>query len=228
MRSSTSLFTKMVSPNRSVLAWPSGSPFESTVYRNDTTHCHFPSLLARRHSVGHLATSQKKVTLISATTDLVQVPAARGNVMPEIDSMSDDFPALWFPMTAICGKSMSTWTLHIKSRCVKNNYERAYPVLCNLFIASNFCRIPWLRSGSDSPTGSTAGTPSKELQVARLLFDGVGDWGDSLVAMKEVMVVRNGERAKVKSRLICRHHLVRLLPRPVASNSSPTRNSGHN
>jgi hypothetical protein len=32
--------------------------------------------------------------------------------MPEMDSMSEDFPALWEPMTAIWGRSISTWTLN--------------------------------------------------------------------------------------------------------------------
>ena len=31
--------------------------------------------------------------------------------MPEMDSMRDDLPALWFPMTAIIGRSMSVCTL---------------------------------------------------------------------------------------------------------------------
>ena len=42
---------------------------------------------------------------------LVQVPAARGRVIPDIDSINDDFPALWEPMTAIIGKSISAPTL---------------------------------------------------------------------------------------------------------------------
>ena len=41
----------------------------------------------------------------------VQVPAARGSVIPEIDSMREDFPALWDPITAIWGRSISTCTL---------------------------------------------------------------------------------------------------------------------
>ena len=49
-------------------------------------------------------------------TYLVQVPAARGKVIPEIDSIKDDLPALCEPMTAICGRSMSTWTLRSKER----------------------------------------------------------------------------------------------------------------
>ena len=32
--------------------------------------------------------------------------------MPEMDSIKDDFPALWEPMTAIMGKSISAPTLH--------------------------------------------------------------------------------------------------------------------
>jgi hypothetical protein len=42
---------------------------------------------------------------------LVQVSAARGRVIPDIDSIKDDFPALWEPMTAIMGKSISAPTL---------------------------------------------------------------------------------------------------------------------
>ena len=43
---------------------------------------------------------------------LVQVPAARGRVMPDMDSIKDDFPALCEPMTAITGRSISVPTLH--------------------------------------------------------------------------------------------------------------------
>ena len=42
----------------------------------------------------------------------MQVPAARGRVIPDIASIRDDFPALWEPMTAIMGKSISAPTLH--------------------------------------------------------------------------------------------------------------------
>ena len=42
---------------------------------------------------------------------LVQVPAARGRVIPDIDSISEDFPALCDPMTAIVGRSISAPTL---------------------------------------------------------------------------------------------------------------------
>jgi hypothetical protein len=41
----------------------------------------------------------------------VQVPLARGSVMPEIASMREDFPALCHPMTAMAGISRSTSAL---------------------------------------------------------------------------------------------------------------------
>ncbi len=39
---------------------------------------------------------------------LVQVPLARGRVIPEIASMSEDFPALCDPRTAMMGMSRSS------------------------------------------------------------------------------------------------------------------------
>jgi hypothetical protein len=42
---------------------------------------------------------------------LVHVPEARGRVMPEMDSMSEDFPALCEPRTAMTGISRSRWAL---------------------------------------------------------------------------------------------------------------------
>ena len=42
----------------------------------------------------------------------MQVPAARGRVIPEMDSIEDDFPVFWEPMTAIMGRSISAPTLH--------------------------------------------------------------------------------------------------------------------
>jgi hypothetical protein len=53
------------------------------------------------------------------TSYLVQVPRARGRVMPEIDSMSDDFPALCDPTTAMVGISSSRSAL----REVKNRHQ---------------------------------------------------------------------------------------------------------
>lgn len=40
-------------------------------------------------------------------THLVQVPLARGRVIPEMDSIKEDLPALCEPTTAIIGRSMS-------------------------------------------------------------------------------------------------------------------------
>ena len=45
------------------------------------------------------------------TPCLVQVPNDHGSVTPETDSMRDDLPAFWLPMTVIIGKSMSVCTL---------------------------------------------------------------------------------------------------------------------
>ena len=42
---------------------------------------------------------------------LVQVPEARGKVIPDIASMSEDFPALCDPKTAMTGMSSSRWAL---------------------------------------------------------------------------------------------------------------------
>ena len=36
----------------------------------------------------------EKITVVNTLTYLVQVPEARGKVMPEMASMSDDLPAL--------------------------------------------------------------------------------------------------------------------------------------
>ena len=42
----------------------------------------------------------------------VHVPAARGSLTPEMDSMQEDLPALCDPMAAMVGRSMSTCTLY--------------------------------------------------------------------------------------------------------------------
>ena len=55
---------------------------------------------------------------------LVQVPAARGRVIPDIDSIKDDFPALWEPMTAIIGKSISAPTLRENENVAQRQDKR--------------------------------------------------------------------------------------------------------
>jgi hypothetical protein len=56
----------------------------------------------------------------------VHVPAARGSVIPEMDSIRDDFPALWIPITAIWGRSISIWTLNVPvmSACKERKTSR--------------------------------------------------------------------------------------------------------
>ena len=82
--------------------------------RRATIHCQGDCEHKRRHSVGQLYRFYVQVytTVHMGKTYRVQVPADLGRVIPEIASMSDDLPALCWPMTAICGMSMSTWTLH--------------------------------------------------------------------------------------------------------------------
>ena len=68
-----------------------------------------------RHSVGHLYIVHKihgKITKEGPTMYyLVQVPEARGKVIPDMASMSEDFPALCDPKTAMTGMSSSRWAL---------------------------------------------------------------------------------------------------------------------
>ena len=54
----------------------------------------------------------------------MQVPAALGRVIPDIDSINDDFPALWEPMTAIMGKSISAPTLRGNENVLQRQDKR--------------------------------------------------------------------------------------------------------
>ena len=64
---------------------------------------------------GRTPTTAKTLLVVALKREiayhLVHVPDERGRVTPEIDSMREDFPALWLPMTAIMGRSISLWTL---------------------------------------------------------------------------------------------------------------------
>lgn len=65
-----------------------------------------------RHSVGHLYIVHKihgknKKGGGPTMYYLVQVPEARGKVIPDMASMSEDFPALCDPKTAMTGMSSS-------------------------------------------------------------------------------------------------------------------------
>jgi hypothetical protein len=60
-------------------------------------HFHGSSERERRHSVGQLEHDRideyKKWYMILLIAHRVHVPEARGRVMPDIDSISEDFPA---------------------------------------------------------------------------------------------------------------------------------------
>lgn len=62
----------------------------------ETIHCQGWSERESRHSVGQLeAVCSKEIDAKKKNMYRVQVPAARGRVIPDMDSMSEDFPALW-------------------------------------------------------------------------------------------------------------------------------------
>lgn len=71
--------------------------------RKETTHCQGLLLFESLHSVGQLPKDKLAENDMRGRKKIyrVHVPAARGNVMPEILSINEDFPALWEPMTAI-------------------------------------------------------------------------------------------------------------------------------
>jgi hypothetical protein len=76
---------------------------------------------------------------------LVHVPEARGRVIPEIDSMSEDFPALCEPSTAMMGMSRSRWALGEKRNEVSTTVDRVccepHPVARRRLIASSMRRF---------------------------------------------------------------------------------------
>ena len=71
---------------------------------------------------------------------LVQVPAARGSVILEMDLIEDDFPAFWEPMTAIMGRSISAPTLH-KDENMPRRYD-SWHSLPNHSYAVNYFQNP--------------------------------------------------------------------------------------
>jgi len=84
----------------------------------------------------------------------VQVPAARGSVIPDIDSINEDFPALWEPITAIVGKSISAPTLQYKKMRIRRSggiIDRNYPVARMRSMISRILRRYALWVGSDRP-----------------------------------------------------------------------------
>jgi hypothetical protein len=78
--------------------------------RNETAQRQGSDERESRHSVGHLCIVHKihgKHGWEPMMYYLVQVPEARGKVTPDIDSISEDFPALCAPTTAMTGMSSS-------------------------------------------------------------------------------------------------------------------------
>lgn len=79
--------------------------------RSETAHRQGPFERDSWHSVGHLHAGREihgKNNKGPTMHYLVQVPEARGSVMPEMASMSDDFPADCDPSAAMIGMSSSS------------------------------------------------------------------------------------------------------------------------
>lgn len=99
----------------------------------------------------------------------MQVPLALGSVIPEIDSMRDDLPALWEPITAIMGRSISACTLSKSKRESRHQLGLgavAHPVACNLLIRSSICRRLDEKFGSAKPTAVLSCKASKVSDVS--------------------------------------------------------------
>ena len=58
---------------------------------------------------------------------LVKVPAGRERVIPSIDSIKEDSPSLWEPITTILGKSISAPTL-----CENENMSQWWSILYDI------------------------------------------------------------------------------------------------
>jgi hypothetical protein len=130
--------------------------------------------------------------------------------MPEIDSIRDDFPALWLPMTAINGRSISVCTLTIDTINVNQGpqtplRENSYPVLRRRLTRSSIALRLWVLVGSERPTplllsAVTVGEPKLQLlkppresaDPIVILEDAdptLGDVGGRTVLNVELMVV---------------------------------------
>ena len=84
--------------------------------RSETTHCQGSDEYDSWHSVGHLCAQGVRGENCSEAgrAYLVQVPGARGRVIPDMASIRDDFPALCDPKTAMTGMSRSSCALREK------------------------------------------------------------------------------------------------------------------
>ena len=83
---------------------------------NDTTQRQGSDECDSRHSVGHLFEHEffNENDAAAGRAYLVQVPRARGKVIPDMASIRDDFPALCAPKTAMIGISRSNCALREK------------------------------------------------------------------------------------------------------------------
>ena len=102
----------------------------------------------------------KKISDVTALPCLVQVPEARGKVIPEIASMSDDLPALWDPRTAMTGMSRSRCALREEMEELRRvaegkNEGDSYPVARRRFTESSILRFWPTYCGSERPTGAS-------------------------------------------------------------------------
>ena len=81
--------------------------------RSETTHRQGSDECESWHSVGHLCAQGVcgENQTEAGKAYLVQVPAARGRVIPDMATIRDDFPALCDPNTAMMGMSRSNCTL---------------------------------------------------------------------------------------------------------------------
>ncbi len=103
----------MGSPNTYFSGFGSVLPSSSVTMRREMMHLQGSVECESWHSVGHLCVQgiSNESWLYVGSAYLVQVPEARGRVIPDMASISDDFPALCAPKTAMVGISRSNCAL---------------------------------------------------------------------------------------------------------------------
>ena len=75
----------------------------------------------------------------------MQVPAARGRVIPDIASIKEDFPALWEPTTAIVGKSTSAPTLYGNEN-ISQRRDNRHDLPGGSHVVNDFQDLPSIRA----------------------------------------------------------------------------------
>ena len=116
IRSVTRGFSNMGSPKLIRRGCGSTLPSLSVTIRSETTHRQGSEECESWHSVGHLCAqgAYSRKYREAGRAYLVQVPDARGRVIPDMASIRDDFPALCDPRTAMTGMSRSNCALREK------------------------------------------------------------------------------------------------------------------